>query len=169
VGTLAVRRQVRAALAEVQGCVPHPWCIDAFVTRLAARRRRPIELVSWPLRAEEQAPTGLWIPTSRADYVFYDDAAAPARRAQIIGHELGHMLLAHTPRLTDAPDGLVERLTPALSPELARRLLGMARTGYAEREEAAAELFGTSLARLAGSQPEPARGDELGRLTEALR
>jgi hypothetical protein len=169
VGTLGVRRQVRAALGEVQDCVPDPWCIDAFVARLAARRRRLIELVSWSLRAEDRALSGLWIPTARADYIFYDDAAAPARRAQIIGHELGHVLLAHKPRLTEAPDGLVEHLAPALSPELGRRLLGMARTGYAEREEAAAELFGTSLARLAGSKPQPAVEDELGRLTEALR
>jgi hypothetical protein len=169
VATLAVRRQVRSAMADVQDCVPQPWSIDTFVTRLAARRRRPIELVSWPFPAEGNAPTGLWIPTGRADYVFYDAAATPARRAQIIGHELGHLLLGHSPRLSEAPAGLIESLAPSLNEDLARRLLVMARTGYAEREEAAAELFGTSLIRFATSKPMPAGGGELGRLTEALR
>jgi hypothetical protein len=163
------RRQVRNALAGIQACLPVPWDIEVLIDRLSNQRGRRIELVSWDFPPAADSPTGLWIPTGKADYIFHDAAASPGRREQIIGHELGHLLLGHTPRLSDVPDGLLAALTPALHPELARRLLAAARTGYAGAEEAAAELFGTSLIRAGASTRRPVAGGELGRLTEALR
>lgn len=164
-----VRRHVRDALAGVEPYLPVPWSIEELAERLGARRGRPIRLVSWTFPREPEAPTGLWVRTDQADYVFYDATASPSRREQIIGHELGHLLLGHTPRLSEAFDGLIEALVPSVSPELARRMLSLARTGYAEAEEAAAELFGTSLIRAAHTKRGPVEGGELGRLTEALR
>ena len=166
-----VRRDVRDALAEVEPHLPVPWSIEELAERLGTHRGRPIRLVAWtfPADPDPDAPTGLWVATEQADYVFYDSDASPARREQIIGHELGHLLLGHTPRLSEALDGLIEALAPSVSPELARQVLAMARTGYAEADEAAAELFGTSLIRAAHTKRGPADGGELGRLTEALR
>jgi hypothetical protein len=164
-----MRRDVRDALADVEVLVPVPWSVEELTERLGAHRGKPIRLVAWTFPAEPDAPTGLWVATDQADYVFYDDAASPARREQIIGHELGHLLLGHTPRLSEALDGLIEALAPSVSPELARQVLAMARTGYAEADEAAAELFGTSLIRAAHTKRGPAERGELGRLTEALQ
>ncbi len=45
----------------------------------------------------------------------------------------------------------------------------MARTGYDDEVEAAAELFGTSLARLGAIKTAPLPDGELGRLAEVLR
>ena len=164
-----MRRDVRDALADVEPHLPVPWSIEALTERLGTQRAKPIRLVAWTFPADPDVPTGLWVATDQADYVFYDAGASPARREQIIGHELGHLLLGHTPRLSEALDGLIEALAPSVSPELARQVLAMARTGYAEAEEAAAELFGTSLLRAAHTKRGPAEGGELGRLTEALR
>lgn len=163
------RRQVRTVLGGLEEHIPLPWDIDALVARLAAHRGRPINLVAWQFSRSDDAPSGLWIPSAKADYIFYDAAASPSRREQIIGHELGHLLVDHTPRLRDAPAGLIEALAPSVSPELARRFLAMARTGYGEQEEAIAEEFGTSLIRRGTTKRRPGGPDELGRLTDALR
>lgn len=163
------RRQVRTALAGLDQHIPVPWDIDGLVARLAAHRRRPITLVAWAFPAGDGFPSGLWIPSAKADYIFYDAAASPGRREQTIGHELGHVLLEHTPRLQDAPAGLIGALTPSVSPALARRFLALARAGYGEREEAIAEEFGTSLIRRGITKRGPGAPDELGRLTDALR
>jgi hypothetical protein len=149
--------------------MPLPWDIDVLVERLAAHRQRTINLVAWRFPDVCDSPSGLWIPSAKADYIFYDVTASPARREQIIGHELGHLLLDHAPRLRDAPGGFIEALAPAVSSGLARRFLAMARTGYGEQEEAIAEEFGTSLIRRGTSKRRPGGPDELGRLTDALR
>lgn len=160
-------RQLARVLANIEPLLPVPWSIDVFVERLATSRGRAIVLVPWDFPASEQEPSGLWIPTRKADYVFYAKSASPSRREQIIGHELGHLLLDHVPDLGDAPAELVSAIAPSLSPELARRFL--ARTGYDEPQEAQAEDFGTRLARAGRAKRPPEPNDELGRLTDALR
>ena len=165
----SLRRQVRAALVDVEALMPIPWDLDEFVRRLASARGRPITLVPWHFPVGGDAPSGLWLPTAKADYLFHDASASPARREQIIGHELGHMLLEHTPRLADAPPGLLDGLAPSLSQGLRQRFLSMARTGYATAEEATAEEFGTSLIRLGTTRRRPGGSDEQGRLADVLR
>jgi hypothetical protein len=156
-------------LAAVEAQMPIPWNLAVFVERLAAARGRGIELIPWDFAHGGDAPTGLWLPTARADYLFFDAAASPARREQIIGHELGHMLLDHAPRLAGAPPDFLQGLAPSLSPALAQRFLVMARTGYATEEEAVAEEFGTSLIRLGTSRHTSGGRDERGRLMDVLR
>lgn len=163
------RRDVRTALGGVTALLPAPWDIDVFVARLAEHRGRPIALVPWTFEGVQASTSGMFLPSAQTDYVFYDAAASPARREQIIGHELGHLLLGHNPQLQDAPDGLLQALAPDLSPALARRVLALARTGYDDAHEAAAELFGTSLTQLAVSVAHPPEDGELGRLVEVLR
>ena len=161
----STRRQLAGVLSDVDPLLPVPWDIDTFVKRLGKARQRRIVLVPWDFSPDE--PSGLWIPTKKADYIFYAAAASPARRDQIIGHELGHLLLAHTPALGAAPDELLRSLAPALNPDLARRFL--ARTAYEEPREAQAEAFGTQLVRAGRAKQPPQSDDELGRLTDALR
>ncbi len=165
---VASRRQIRRALSRLEHHLPTPWNIDHLVAAVAADRDRPIHLIPWTFPASDSSPSGLWMPTATADYIFFDESASPARREQIIGHELGHILLDHTPRLRDAPAGLIEALTPSINPEVARRFLALARNGYGEQEEALAEEFGTSLIRRGVSRRRPGGPDELGRLTDSL-
>ncbi|WP_147431832.1 hypothetical protein [Motilibacter peucedani] len=47
-------------------------------------------------------PSGVWLPSSQADYVFYEAATSARHQAQIIGHELGHMAAGHTPAVHQA-------------------------------------------------------------------
>ncbi len=164
------RSEVRAALSYVEPYVSVPWNIDTLINRLAAARGRAIELVPWKFPKGTKDPSGLWIPSLRADYIFYDRAASisPERRDQIIGHELGHVLCDHQPRLQDAPPGVLEALAPSLSPGLSRRILAMSRDGYEEFHEATAEEFGTKLSRLGRTKRRPSGANELGRLTDSL-
>ena len=159
------RRHATGVLRKVSPLLPVPWDIDQFVARLSDARGRRIVLVAWPSGPGQ--PSGLWIPTRNADYVFYPEDATPARREQIIGHELGHLLLDHVPVLGAASDELIQSLAPSLNVELARRVL--ARSGYDEPREAQAEAFGTELVRAGRAKPAPPPDDELGRLTNALR
>ena len=163
------RRDVRAALSTVTALLPTPWDIDVFVDRLAEHRGRPIALVPWTFEGVAASTSGMFMPSGTTDYVFYDATASPARREQVIGHELGHLLLGHNPQLQDAPDGLLQALAPDVSPALARRVLALARTGYDDAHEAAAELFGTSLTQLGATAGHPPEDGELGRLVEVLR
>lgn len=166
---ISARRAARSALSSVEPLLPVPWGIDALVTRLAVHRGRSIHLIVWEFEPDDEGPTGVWMPSANADYIFFDATASPARREQIIGHELGHMLLGHVPRLQEAPDALLTILAPSLSPELSRRVLGLARRAYSDFDEAMAEEFGTALIRRGASKRPPGGPDELGRLTDALR
>ena len=95
-------RDVRDALDSVRALLPLPWDIDVFVQRLGVARDRQIDLVPWTFEGAG-GPSGIFIPSAAADYVFFDAAASPGRREQIIGHELGHLLLGHSPLLQDPP------------------------------------------------------------------
>jgi hypothetical protein len=165
---VSTRRQVRSTLSSIDSLIPVPWSMTALIDRLAQHRERPIILVPWDFSSMSNPDiSGLWLPSERGDYIFYAQAATPFQREQIIGHELGHMLLDHTPKLTDAPDELLQALVPSLSHELARRFL--TRSGYKAADEAAAEEFGTRLIqRGATKRPRGNGGSELDRLTDAL-
>ena len=167
-----VRRFVRPAVAALDPLMPSPWDIDPLVERLAKERRRPIHLIPWDFASYDDSadhPSGLWIPTRTADYIFFDQDALPIRREAIIGHELGHMLLGHTPQLADAPDRLLEALAPSINTDLARRILSRTRTGYGDEEEILAEEFSTSLIRRGSNRSTDPPDNELGRLTGSLQ
>ena len=65
--------------------------IRAQVQRL---RGRPLNMI--PVLARPGGPTGVWIETAVADYVFFDRATSRLHRLHIVFHEVGHMLLGHT-------------------------------------------------------------------------
>jgi hypothetical protein len=163
----SLRSQVRAALAAVDDLIPAPWDLEKLVHRLARRRRRPIHLQ--PVEFPQGAVSGLWLPTELEDLILYDAAASPTLKEQIIGHELGHMLMNHH-QLADASGSTTisgTLLTSTISPDLVERFL--ARTVYADRVEAAAEEFGTRLLQAGRRRRAPQDADPLGRLTDSLR
>jgi hypothetical protein len=65
--------------------------IRAQVQRL---RGRPLNMI--PVLARPGGPTGVWIETAMADYVFFDRATSRLHRLHIVFHEVGHMMLRHT-------------------------------------------------------------------------
>ena len=92
--------------------------------------------------------------------------ASGARRDAIIGHELAHIVLGHSPRLTSDIDGLAE-LAPSTPPELAARYLP--RQGYEADIEQEAEAFATRLISHVQTHPALTTATELGRLSNRLR
>lgn len=165
---LVGQRKIRAAVNDLDQHTPTPWSIDGLVANLAAARGRPIVIFPWTFPTGPNTPSGLWIPTEQTDAIFYDRTAFLGRRDGAIGHEVGHIVLNHTPRLAQAPDELLSALFPSLRPSIARRVLTLARTGYDTDEEAAAEDFGTRLIER-GTNKRPSSGsNELGRLTDIL-
>ncbi|MGI5239468.1 ImmA/IrrE family metallo-endopeptidase [Dactylosporangium sp. CA-139066] len=112
---LTLVRQAGAVLDDLG--LPGSFTLAELQARIEARRGRPIQIHPRPMPAE--GPHGLWVAGERVDYVFVDAAAPPLRRAQIIGHEFGHILF-------DAPSAQ-----------------GCARSGYEELIEQRCEWFGT--------------------------
>ncbi len=167
---LGGQRKVRAAVSDLDRYAPTPWSIDGLVANLAEARGRRIMLIPWTFPAGRDSPSGQWIPTAQTDAIFYAADATLRRRDGIISHEVGHIVLRHTPRLAEASDELLKMLFPSLPPAMARRVLVLARarTGYDIGEEADAEDFGTRLIERATHRRPPPRDDELGRLTDIL-
>ena len=106
--------------------------------RVERHRGRPVHVIARPLPAP--APHGLWIASEQADYIFYDGGAGPVRQHQIIGHELGHVLVddgAAPARL----DELTAMLLPEVDPAVPARL--RLRSAYDDVTERRAEVFGS--------------------------
>ncbi len=101
-----------------------------IVAHMAARRGRPIHLR--PFAMHGAGPSGAWLPTETADYIFYAAGTSPRHQAQIVGHELGHMACEHTA----APHGALTSL-PLLTLGAAEIML--AREAYTSDEEREAE------------------------------
>lgn len=113
-----------------------PLDVAALSKRLAAVRGRPLHLLG--LQQRGPGPTGLWVATDAADYVFYNDLARRLHRDHIILHEIGHILLDHRASATLTAD-TARLLAPNLDPETVRRTLS--RSNYSEVEEQEAEMF----------------------------
>ena len=111
--------------------------IEDVVERVAAWRGRPIQVLAFAFPQGELS--GMWLALNGLDVVVFPQEASPLRRVAIIGHELGHMLLGHSPG--DAGAALSQAV-----PELdVARYLG--RTMYTEQAEAEAERLGTQIVK----------------------
>lgn len=125
--------------------IPEPFSVETFVDLLAAKRGRPIILSPVPRMASAGLGCGVWAVTAEVDRIFYEAETTPLHMAQIIGHEVGHILAGHEPR-----QGM-EHLTEAMMPNLDISLVTSAlmRFGYSHHEEGEAELVGTMILRRA--------------------
>lgn len=131
-----VRLRCQAAIASL--AVPCPFSLEAFRTSLEGQRHRPLELAA---AAMPPACTGLWIATERADYIFYEQDAAPDDQLKIIFHEIGHMALNH--QGIPITSRVIALLFPHLDPcMVAAALAGaVSSTVYSETEELEADTF----------------------------
>lgn len=136
--TTELRQRCEALLADLD--VPDPFDLDVFVDRVATSRGRPVTLVPYPMTGNG-APCGMWVALEEADVIFVDSATGGAQRANIVAHELGHLVADHAsdPSLTPVSDDVAGPLLPLLDPTMIRRVLG--RTSYTTQEEQEAEVF----------------------------
>lgn len=121
--------------------MPEPFNVETFVELLAEQRGRPITLHPVVGLSSDGVCCGVWAVTPFADCIFFEADTTPLHRAQIIGHEIGHMLAGHQPRR-----GL-DHLASLMMPDLDSSLVSSAllRFGYSDREEKEAELAGSMI------------------------
>ena len=128
--------------------VPRPFELERFRVALGRRRGRTLRFVAAQGGSAQAgaaggvAPDGLWIATTGADYIFYDEGAAPLRQLYIIAREIGHMVFGHEGGPASASE-IARLVLPALDPGLVLSTLG--RTTYTATEEDEAELFAVML------------------------
>lgn len=130
-------RRVTTAARVAKRLMPIDGDLDGLLHALSQQRGRPLHVL--PQKFDGRPTSGLWLPTDRADYLVIDEPTTPSRRAAIICHEVAHILLEHTPNITDSE--VVAAAMPDLSPELIARALP--RHAYASDDEADAEELGT--------------------------
>ncbi|HEY9392259.1 MAG TPA: hypothetical protein VIR27_21110 [Mycobacteriales bacterium] len=149
--------------------LPTPFTPATFVQAVAEMRHRSIELI--PVTGGVEMPTGLVVSTDGADYIVYTADTTRLHRWQIVAHEVGHLLCGHRHGLA-LSETVSALLTPNLSVELVRRVLG--RTTYEQWEEREAELFAYAIVRRAlrvsppPDEPTPDLTEEMTRLGSVL-
>jgi hypothetical protein len=139
---LTLVRQARSVLDELG--LPESFTLDELHRRLEVRRARRIHLIPHALPAH--GPHGIWVAGAHDDYVFYDEAAPPLRRQQIIGHEFGHIVFDDegAPIQPDQLAALLPANVPVYRAAInARTLAACTRTAYNEMIEQRCEWFGT--------------------------
>jgi hypothetical protein len=104
------RRMRRDMLRVIDRVSPSPWAIEAVVDGLARQFGREIRLVPWEFEQGPGLVSGVWVPTSIRDYIFYDYTVPVWRKNQIVGHELGHRLMNDTPRVHEWPEAIAHSL-----------------------------------------------------------
>lgn len=159
----ALRSRCEQRLADLR--LPVPFDLDAFCRALALRRGKPLTVVDMP-PADDGGPSGAWIATDDADYVFVVRSARALHREHIVLHELAHMIFDHS----GAPplgDGDAAALLPAFDSETIARVLGRSR--YTEVEEREAELLATMIAERASRERSGGADDEVQAVRDRLR
>lgn len=101
----------------VNRLVPAGATLDELLAAVAAKTGRPVRVEDVPL---DDDTSGVWVRTVEANWIMVG-AVNPERRLQVIGHEVGHIMLGHSDR--------------------------KARSDYDDPRERDAELFGTLLAQ----------------------
>jgi hypothetical protein len=113
-----------------------PLDIGVLCARLGDQRGKPIRVL--PMTARPTDPSGIWLATDAADYVFYEQNTSRLHREHIILHEIGHLLLGHSAGAV-LTDTTARMLMPNLDPAHVRRTL--TRSNYSDADEREAELF----------------------------
>lgn len=159
----ALRRRLRGELAALH--ITRPVSMEEVCERLAERRGKPIQLLSYPL--EVPGPFGLWLSTTSAEIILYQSETTRLHQQHIIAHELGHVLANHNS--DDGEDAVWHELMPDIPPDVIRRALR--RTSYDRDEERQAEIVATMLeekAAVAEAIARPAATGRANRVQHAL-
>ncbi|GAA4209660.1 hypothetical protein GCM10022252_76490 [Streptosporangium oxazolinicum] len=163
---------VRAALDAVRA--PRPFDVGVYLARVEEVRGHPIVL------HEDNLPLtvcGLWRFDGRTDHIHVPRGTTGVHRWQIIGHEVGHLLMSSPAEtfghglgaetqsaLSQDMQSTLTGLFPDLDPEMVARY--MARSQYEVEEERHAELYATLA--IAGDQAAEPEGGRIGRIRQAM-
>lgn len=142
-----LRRRCRRLLNELD--IRPPLDVTELCRRVGESRGRQIRLVPHPIPVP--GPFGVWITTTVADYILYQQETSKSHQGHIVLHELGHILAGHRSDEEDdallaelypdmEPDALREQY-PDLEPDAVRRALR--RTSYDTEQEREAETVAT--------------------------
>ncbi|HEY4020592.1 MAG TPA: hypothetical protein VGM75_18005 [Pseudonocardiaceae bacterium] len=131
----ALRKRCKATLRALD--LRPPLRVPVLCDRLGARRGRPIRLLPYPLPVP--GPSGLWIASTTADYLLYQQHTSGAHQDHIVLHEVGHIIAEHPSVELD------EASWSLLDPATLRAAIGkaLARTRYDTEREREAETVAT--------------------------
>ena len=130
-----LRKRCRRLLNDLD--IQPPLDVAELCRKVGEQRGRPIRLLAHPIPVP--GPFGVWISTTGADYILYQQETTKSHQNHIILHELGHLIAGHTSDESD--DGLLSQLYPDLEPDAVRRALR--RTSYDSDQEREAETVAT--------------------------
>jgi hypothetical protein len=139
--------QIQSAVRRIAANMPsdEPWSRHKFIDLIAEERDRPIVL--WPVESALLSRVGLtgtlcglWVARKQDDFIVYGSDVAEYQADQVIGHEVGHMVLSHTglPE-SDHSRAMLRVLLPHVSERTIENVLG--RDSFEDDQEAAAESF----------------------------
>ncbi|MDP7707416.1 ImmA/IrrE family metallo-endopeptidase [Mycobacterium sp. TY815] len=127
--------------------IPVPWDRNAFIENVAQLRGRPIRLVAADTAAFADGPCGLWVMYDDEDVILHEAGTSDYHIDQIVGHEIGHMLLEHDKGVRGGAGAdyaeLCSTYLSDLDPSFVKAMLG--RTDYGSEQEREAELFASAL------------------------
>ncbi|OBH15912.1 hypothetical protein [Mycobacterium sp. E3247] len=128
--------------------IPVPWDRDVFVNHLSELRGRPIRLVPTDTAALADSPCGLWLARDDDDLILHEAGTSDYHIDQIVGHEIGHIVLGHRRSRAFGIDKARERalcrqVLPDIDPDTVRAVLG--RTNGGSDQERDAEMFASLL------------------------
>lgn len=122
--------------------IPVPWDRNVFIENLGQMRGRAIRLIPMDTAALADSPCGLWLSCADEDLILHEVGTTEYHIDQIVGHEIGHVLLGHG-QASHACDAAVCQALPDLDPGTVRAVLG--RADYASSQERDAEMFASLL------------------------
>lgn len=128
--------------------IPVPWDLGVFINNLAEMRGRPIRLVPTDTAALADSPCGIWVARDHDDLILHEIGTTDYHIDQIVGHEIGHMLLGHRRNPAFGDDkarehDLCRQVLPDIDPQSVRAVLG--RTNGGSDQERDAEMFASLL------------------------
>lgn len=146
---IVMRRNLRSKSRGVRAVdlCPSDGSTAKLLQRASVVTGRPITMIEKSLPSG--GPSGVWIWLPDKDLVVLDTQGTPMRRDAALCHEIGHIVLGHSPS-----DGDTAALFPDLDPRFVSSLLGgptgedqamMFRCTYDDRQEQEAERFATEL------------------------
>ncbi|MFD4790407.1 secondary metabolite protein [Streptomyces sp. NPDC058459] len=150
--------------------ISDPDAVEEICRQLAVKRGRPIYLNELPETGGANAPCGMVLSFDHGDYVFHVAATSERHRAQIVRHELAHLLLGHAGSNESVVKALLGVLPDGVDPAAVLSALG--RTSYDSESEYDAEMAASCLGEifrdLAHSGREHGRSGAVSRLDDAL-
>lgn len=145
-----IRRRTRYVVRALD--IPTPFSVHLLCANVAAKRDRPIDLCAMVMPPD--SPSGIWAATPARDYIFFEKQTTALHQAQIILHELGHLLFDHgaadrrpRPSCGGQADVSVPDTAPLVLPDLNSQVVNrlLKRTAYSQDEELLAETFATTV------------------------